>query len=126
MIAHRQTRPALDLAAARLLADVSPEPFRCTIAPTRAAPYVQPCGELDLATAAELERCLAELAAAGFDEIVIDLRGVSFMDCHALHVLLRWGARDDVATRVVEGPAVVRRLLEVTGARLRIEPAPAR
>jgi anti-sigma B factor antagonist len=75
-------------------------------------------GELDIATVAGLMERLAPHRQPGRD-VVLDLRRVTFMDCHSLgHIL---AAHADSATegwtlRVrVEEPTVVR-LLELTGA----------
>jgi anti-sigma B factor antagonist len=71
---------------------------------------VLPHGELDLATAADLEAVL--VAQTG--RVVVDLRGLSFVDASGLRVLLEAQARsrqDGMALRFVAGEAV-RRLFQ--------------
>ena len=69
----------------------APEPFRCDVLPAGDARVVlRPVGELDLATAPEVDRQLERLHAAGWTELVLDLRAVPFMDSSGLRVVLRW------------------------------------
>ena len=74
-------------------------------------------GELDLATAFDLEALTSTLCQQA-GEIVLDLRGLSFMDSTGLQVMLR--ARDMCGERdcgffLIAGPAPVQRLFELTG-----------
>ncbi len=46
-------------------------------------------GELDMATASRLEAAVAAAIARGDRELVLDLRGVTFMDSTGLRALLR-------------------------------------
>jgi anti-sigma B factor antagonist len=87
--------------------------FVCTWAPSSAhAAWVHVEGELDLATSPELEHELQD-ARVGARLVVIDLRGVTFIDCSGLHALL---AADvgEARTILVTGHAVSR-LLELAG-----------
>lgn len=73
-------------------------------------------GELDLASAGQLEAALAELA--GVPDVVVDLRELEFMDSRGLQVLLQARTRAQAAgtdLALTEGRPVVERLLEVTG-----------
>jgi anti-anti-sigma factor len=45
-------------------------------------------GELDLATAAELEGAVAEVCADGAEEVVLDLSGLVFVDSAGLRAIL--------------------------------------
>lgn len=75
-------------------------------------------GEIDLATADEMERALREAFDDTAGSVVLDLGPVTFMDCSGLRVLLsadrqaRTGGRRLVLTGT--GPRV-RRLLRYTG-----------
>ena len=60
-------------------------------------------GELDLATAAQLELAVRQSVADDCLQVSLDLSGVSFMDCSGLHAL-----------------STCRRLLSNAGGRLRI------
>jgi anti-anti-sigma factor len=74
-------------------------------------------GEIDLATAPQLERSLAAAEQDDANGLVLDLRGVTFLDSTALHVLLRCSERLNETGRklhVVCGPGPVRRLFEIT------------
>jgi anti-anti-sigma factor len=80
-------------------------------------------GELDMATAADLER-IVEDALDGYDELFIDLRGLRFMDSYGLWVLLRASrlARGrGIALWVVPGTGIVDRLFDLTSTRTRFE-----
>jgi anti-sigma B factor antagonist len=74
-------------------------------------------GELDLATSPELEAAL-ERAATGPELLILDLRGVSFMDSTGLSLLVKAHRRAQESQRrlaVVRGGAQVQRLLTLTG-----------
>ena len=95
------------------------EPFRCEVDPDRASVRVRPIGELDLDTASVVDAQLSELWSVGFSRLVVDLRGVRFLDSTGLRLLLTWDAKtraDGVGFAVVPGPAAVQRVLEVAGA----------
>lgn len=70
-------------------------------------------GELDLATAPQLERRLGELSG----RLVLDLRRLDFIDSTGLRLLLRTeerSRRDGLDLRLAPGPAA-QRLIELTG-----------
>jgi len=76
-------------------------------------------GELDLASAPEVERQLAEIEGEKPDRILVDLSGVSFMDSTGLAVMLR--AQQTAETNghqlcLRPGSPQVQRLFEITGA----------
>lgn len=71
-------------------------------------------GEIDLASAPRVESALEDFAA---QEVVLDLRGVEFMDSAGLKVLLNQRSRLDDSggvLRLVLGDGAVMRLLELT------------
>jgi anti-sigma B factor antagonist len=91
-------------------------PFRCDVAPERDAVRVVPCGELDIATTPQLERQLRELHEAGFRRIVLDLRGLRFMDSTGLRLIMGQDAlarADGHAFTLVAGPPAVQRIFEL-------------
>ena len=93
------------------------ESLRCDVIPERTSVRVCPVGSLDLATVDVIEAKLEELWAAGFRALVIDLRGLDFMDSTGLRILLRWSAtarRDGVALGIVPGGPAVQRVFEIT------------
>jgi anti-sigma B factor antagonist len=74
-------------------------------------------GELDLASAPELERELREAEAAQPARVIIDLSGLGFMDSTGLQALLR--ARERASSSSYElalrrGPHQVQRVFELT------------
>jgi len=82
------------------------------------AAVLAPQGDLDLATVGELDRALRE--AADLHELVLlDLRGVPFMDSSGLHAMIAADQRmRELGGRlvVVHGGEQIRRLLGLTGA----------
>jgi anti-sigma B factor antagonist len=82
-------------------------------------------GELDLSTAGHLRELLSGLIRAGTPQLVLDLSGVTFMDCTGLGVLIR--AREASTVRgggllLVGVPGRVRALLALTGTQALAEP----
>ncbi len=75
-------------------------------------------GEIDLATAPQLDGAFEGTITSGYDRIAIDLRTVSFMDSTGLRSLIAAHRRLEADARRLaiiadDGPA--RRLLEVAG-----------
>ena len=66
-------------------------PFRVDVHPERDSVRVVPVGELDTATADELQTKLCELREAGFDRVVLDLRELEFLDSTGLRLLVVLG-----------------------------------
>jgi anti-sigma B factor antagonist len=100
--------------AARFQVDAQPEPWGV---------HVCPIGEIDLATVDNIRRKIDECAAAGCERLVLDLRGVTFMDSTGLHLVLETHAaarEEGWELLVVEGPDSVQRVFEVTGLRDRL------
>jgi anti-sigma B factor antagonist len=77
---------------------------------------VSPRGDIDIATAPEVREVM--LASAGGRRIVLDLRGVTFMDTSGLMLLVE-GRRRAIAEggefAIVDGPPAVQRVIEVAG-----------
>ena len=93
-------------------------PFSCAVVRRRQAAHVCPAGEIDLSTAPELDARLAEVHLAGFDEIVLDLSGVTFFDSCGVHLVMRWTRRsadERFGFAVVAGTDVVEKVFELTG-----------
>jgi anti-anti-sigma factor len=103
------------------------QPFRCDVEPERGMVRVVPHGELDVATAPEVDRHLRELAESGFDHVVLDLRELEFMDSTGLRLVLRAdaAARADGGTfTLIRGPAAVMRVFEIAGMLERVRFSP--
>ena len=61
--------------------------FACSVSVSERAARVTVTGELDIATVPQLDAAL-RLAEAGSASVVLDLRGLEFMDSSAAHLLL--------------------------------------
>ena len=104
------------------MADREPSPppneLRCEIVRNGQAAWVQPFGELDLDSVHHVETALEALRGDGCPEVVLDLRGLTFMDSTGLRLVIRW----DTAAReggfrfaIVPGRDVVQRVFRLTG-----------
>ncbi len=99
------------------MSDVPPS-FRVELRPDRERILVIPVGELDLSTVDELQTELEDALAADWRAVVVDLRGLSFVDSTGLSLLLRSHERfqeQGVDFAIIEDPGPVRRLLELGG-----------
>ena len=86
-------------------------------------------GELDIATAPELEQALEQISPERVKLVVVDLRGLEFMDSTGLSTLVRAHQRlseQGCELAIVKGPPQVQRLLDLTGVaeRLRLGSEP--
>jgi anti-anti-sigma factor len=74
-------------------------------------------GELDIASAPQLEDQLGQVEAAGPAAIVLDLRGLEFMDSTGLRTIVGADTRAREQGRrlaIVRGPEAVQRIFTVT------------
>ena len=97
---------------------IPPTELRCEVVRDGQVAWVQAIGELDLDSAHRVEAALEELRAAGCSELVLDLRGLTFMDSTGLRLVIRWDTaarQDDFRFAVVPGPDVVQRVFRLTG-----------
>lgn len=81
-------------------------------------------GELDVSTAPKVEQALRQLESNGTSTIVIDLRGLTFLDSSGLRLILDADARarrDNRRLLVVRGNPEVQRVFRVTLTDARIE-----
>jgi len=103
-----------------VLGSPSYTPFALSLVPDRDEVSVVVAGELDLASRGEVERAVTELTATGFDQIVLDLRDVEFIDAAGLRTLL--GLRNDAQRNghrltFVAPKDGARRIFQLTGTR---------
>jgi len=92
--------------------------FRMDVVPDRGRVIVELHGELDISAVDAVQEALDELHAAGWSSVVMDLRGLTFIDSMGLGLLLkaeRQARRADAAFAIVDGSPAVARLLEVVG-----------
>ncbi len=81
-------------------------------------------GELDISSAPRVEEEIERLEAARPAVLVLDLRGLAFMDSTGLRLIVGADARAREQGRrlaVVRGPEVVHRIFTVTGLEERLE-----
>jgi anti-sigma B factor antagonist len=71
-----------------------------------------------MATVGAVEAELRRARSAGADKLVLDLRGLSFMDSTGLHLVARWSedsSRDGFVFELEQGPPAVQRVFELSG-----------
>ena len=93
------------------------EPFRIDVEPARDSVRVAPVGELDIATVDKLRAEVERLRESGFAKLVLDLRGVRFLDSTGLRLVLELdqaAKADSQELLLIRGSAVVQRIFEVT------------
>ncbi len=93
------------------------EPFRIDVEPARDSVRVAPVGELDIATVDKLRAEVERLRESGFGKLVLDLRGVRFLDSTGLRLVLELDHSAREASQellLIRGSAVVQRIFEVT------------
>jgi anti-sigma B factor antagonist len=84
-------------------------------------------GQVDLATAPELAKALAEARGDGVTEIVVDLTAVDFLDSTGVRVLVqaaRQAAQAGVRLYLQGAQGWVARVLEITGVAEYLPPPP--
>lgn len=75
-------------------------------------------GELDLLSSPELARALDEVAASDVELVIVDLRGLEFMDSTGLHVVVQGQQRMHELGRryaLIRGGEMVQRVFDLTG-----------
>jgi anti-sigma B factor antagonist len=95
-----------------------PKPFHCDVARLDGTVRLSPRGELDMSSVPILEARLRDARNGGGRRLVVDLRGLEFMDSTGLTMLTRWsrGAEQDgYELALVAGDDRVHRLFEITG-----------
>ncbi|MBV9806354.1 MAG: STAS domain-containing protein [Solirubrobacterales bacterium] len=92
--------------------------FLVDIRISRRATTVTISGELDLLSAPALERALERLPESEAELIIVDLRGLEFMDSTGLHLLVQAQQKAHESGRrfaLIKGGEQVQRLFELTG-----------
>jgi anti-sigma B factor antagonist len=93
-----------------------PPPFRVDIAHDGDDARLSPVGELDMSTVPQLEAALEDATVPG-RRVIVDLRGLEFMDSTGLTLLTRWSLaaeRDGFSLALVPGNERIQRLFEIT------------
>ena len=79
---------------------------------------VVPQGELDLLTVPMVDNTITELVRHGFKQIVLDLRGLTFMDSTGIRLLIGADAearRNGHGFSIIDGTPAVDRVLALAG-----------
>jgi len=95
-----------------------PKPFRCEMGPHNGAVHIRLQGELDMSTVPVVEECLRSGLKGGSRRMVVDLRGLTFMDSTGLSLVTRWNnesRRDGFEFALIQGDARIQRLFDLTG-----------
>jgi anti-sigma B factor antagonist len=106
--------------AVRNETEAPPRPLRVDVWPEGEVVHVCPVGEIDLDTVSQVRDRLDELTSAGFRRLILDLRGVTFLDSTGLRLVLETDAAaraDGFDFGLIEGPENVQRAFEITGLR---------
>jgi anti-sigma B factor antagonist len=99
--------------------DLEQQPFSIDVAKRDGRTVLSLAGELDIATVGELETAIGD-GLAGGDELVLDLRGLEFMDSSGVRALVSGhaAARDGDGSLVIvcaRAGTEVARVIEVSG-----------
>jgi anti-anti-sigma factor len=97
------------------------QPFHIDISDRGDLLVLLPHGELDLATVPEVRAAIAAHRRARHQTIVVDLRGLTFIDSTGVRLILELdGRQDGAAIRFVAPPEPIDGILDLTGLRDRI------
>jgi anti-sigma B factor antagonist len=91
-------------------------PFQVDTSRVGEALVVAPHGDVDLATAPEVQSALESHASGG--ALVLDLRGVEFLDTSGLRIVVEASHRAAAGGyrfAVVRGPARIQRIFDIAG-----------
>ena len=98
--------------------------FRIHVTPDEDRVLVAPVGELDLSTTVPLEEEIKRLRDRGFEDVVMDLRGLTFLDSSGLRLLVnarREAIEGGTTFSLIDGAPRVCRVLDITGLRSHFE-----
>jgi anti-sigma B factor antagonist len=93
------------------------EPFSCEVTSDDGRVVVAPRGELDMATVGAVEAALRRVRERGEEKVMLDLRGLSFLDSSGIHLAVKWAqqAEDEgFEFKLTPGPPVVQRVFELS------------
>jgi anti-sigma B factor antagonist len=101
-----------------VLSQIPSPSLHCLVQVEGGTVTITPEGELDVATVPLLEAAMESQRHLGAGTLVVDLRGLTFIDSAGVHLLLRWArraARTNRAFRVIPGAERVQLVLAMTG-----------
>jgi anti-sigma B factor antagonist len=114
---RRRARRFRHTAMVELDTDPTARAFVVETLPDRERVIVAPRGALDTATVARVSDEMDALVAAGFADLVLDLRAVTFVDGAGLGLAIAQAGRSDAAVHLVDGPPAVARIFDLAGVR---------
>jgi anti-sigma B factor antagonist len=92
--------------------------FTVQLQPRSDAVLIAVSGELDIASAPELEQMLDQVSPEQTKLVIVDLRELEFMDSTGLSIIVRAHQRlaeHGCELTLIKGPPQVQRLLDLTG-----------
>jgi anti-sigma B factor antagonist len=101
-----------------------PSDFRVEVNTEGRAAIFTVSGELDLASSPSLEAEFERVLGTDSEQLVLDLRGLEFMDSTGLSIIVKAHQRltqDGRTLYLIRGPQQVQRLLDLTGVAERIQ-----
>jgi anti-sigma B factor antagonist len=105
------------------MSDQIPQPFMCKVEEDRARTIVRLSGDLDIVSA---DKCLERFEAIQRNrvgELVVDLRGLTFLDSMGLSALLTAhgvGAESGSSVSFIRGNRTVHRVFQITDTETRL------
>jgi anti-anti-sigma factor len=120
MGATNRIRPRSSAYASASDGNATSHPVRVYIEAGGDVARVCPAGDLDLGSVGAVRKRIDAMAAAGFSRVVLDLRELTFLDATGLRLAFETQARardDGWDFALIEGPAVVQRVFDITRAR---------
>jgi anti-anti-sigma factor len=116
-----------NLSSARLKGSAMTTDFGVRLKQRDGVAVVEAWGDIDVATAGDLARCIDEAFACSADNVRIDMDGIRFADSHAVTALVVASSRAalDGRSLTLRASRPVRRILELTdtAALISLEPA---
>src|SRR5215204_6423306 len=87
-----------------------PEPFEVEVRPDHSRTFVIPRGELDMASTGQVADHIDALVGDGTEEIVLDLRELTFMDSAGVRLIVQQTRSPDRRVSIIDGNEPVARL----------------
>lgn len=73
-------------------------------------------GELDMSSSDDLRIALSQAVSSGHERVIVDLRGLTFMDSMGLRALFEARTiKGSTTVQLIPGPPAIQRVFEVSG-----------
>jgi anti-sigma B factor antagonist len=108
--------PGLGISFGAIMDDTA-DPFTCSVQRADDTVTLELHGELDMASTERFEQSAAEVVEAQRGHVVIDLRGLRFIDSSGIRGVLRVQSLlpETARLELIPGPPAVQRVFELTG-----------